>query len=35
MGKSPGKWIKSVLFGKKTARSNSTKGRSASVCDSS
>lgn len=30
MGKSPGKWIKSVLFGKKTARSNSTKGRSAS-----
>lgn len=30
MGKSPGKWIKSVLFGKKTARSNTTEGRSAS-----
>lgn len=30
MGKSPAKWIKSVLFGKKTARSNGTKGRNAS-----
>lgn len=29
MGKSPGKWIKTVLFGKKATRSNSTKGRSA------
>ncbi|KAI0493835.1 hypothetical protein KFK09_023960 [Dendrobium nobile] len=30
MGKSPGKWIKTLLFGKKTARSNSSKGREAS-----
>lgn len=27
MGKSPGKWIKTLLFGKKTARSQSSKGR--------
>ncbi|ONK59384.1 uncharacterized protein A4U43_C08F5880 [Asparagus officinalis] len=31
MGKSPGKWIKTLLFGKKTARSNSVKGRNASI----
>lgn len=27
MGKSPGKWIKTLLFGKKATRSNSSKGR--------
>ncbi|QCE13966.1 protein IQ-DOMAIN 31-like [Vigna unguiculata] len=27
MGKSPGKWIKTVLFGKKSSRSNMSKGR--------
>ncbi|XP_059648876.1 protein IQ-DOMAIN 29 [Cornus florida] len=27
MGKSPGKWIKTVLFGKKTSKSNLSKGR--------
>ncbi|KAF8399431.1 hypothetical protein HHK36_015296 [Tetracentron sinense] len=27
MGKSPGKWIKSVLFGKKASKSNLSKGR--------
>ncbi|KAL5544415.1 hypothetical protein UlMin_008199 [Ulmus minor] len=27
MGKSPGKWIKTVLFGKKTSKSNIAKGR--------
>ncbi|CAJ1944055.1 unnamed protein product [Sphenostylis stenocarpa] len=27
MGKSPGKWIKTVLFGKKSSRSNISKGR--------
>ncbi|XP_057415371.1 protein IQ-DOMAIN 31 [Lotus japonicus] len=27
MGKSPGKWIKTVLFGKKSTRSNISKGR--------
>ncbi|XP_047149983.1 protein IQ-DOMAIN 31-like [Vigna umbellata] len=27
MGKSPGKWIKTVLFGKKSSRSNLSKGR--------
>lgn len=30
MGKSPGKWIKTLLFGKKAMRSNSSKGRVAS-----
>ncbi|KAG1367598.1 protein IQ-DOMAIN 31-like [Cocos nucifera] len=29
MGKSPGKWIKTLLFGKKSARSHATKGRDA------
>ncbi|KAF9626586.1 hypothetical protein IFM89_036101 [Coptis chinensis] len=29
MGKSPGKWIKTVLFGKKASRSNSSKGKDA------
>lgn len=32
MGKSPAKWIKTLLFGKKSARSHSTKGRNSSVC---
>lgn len=32
MGKSPGKWIKTLLFGKKSARSHATKGRDAMVC---
>lgn len=32
MGKSPGKWIKTLLFGKKTARSQSSKGRDVLVC---
>jgi hypothetical protein len=27
MGKSPAKWIKTVLFGKKTSKSNISKGR--------
>jgi hypothetical protein len=27
MGKSPAKWIKAVLFGKKTSKSNISKGR--------
>lgn len=27
MGKSPGKWIKTVLFGKKSSKSNISKGR--------
>ncbi|KAL5747403.1 hypothetical protein ACOSP7_024404 [Xanthoceras sorbifolium] len=27
MGKSPGKWIKTVLFGKKSSKSNNSKGR--------
>ncbi|KAK4429963.1 protein IQ-DOMAIN 31 [Sesamum alatum] len=27
MGKSPGKWIKGILFGKKTSKSNFSKGR--------
>lgn len=27
MGKSPGKWIKAVLFGKKSSKSNVSKGR--------
>lgn len=27
MGKSPGKWIKNVLFGKKSAKTNISKGR--------
>ncbi|XP_011086381.1 protein IQ-DOMAIN 31 isoform X1 [Sesamum indicum] len=27
MGKSPGKWIKGILFGKKTSKSNLSKGR--------
>ncbi|XP_020585559.1 protein IQ-DOMAIN 31-like [Phalaenopsis equestris] len=30
MGKSPGKWIKTLLFGKKATRSNLSKGREAS-----
>ncbi|KAJ6808338.1 protein IQ-DOMAIN 31-like [Iris pallida] len=30
MGKSPGKWIKTLLFGKKATRSQGSKGRSAS-----
>ncbi|XP_028229122.1 protein IQ-DOMAIN 31-like isoform X2 [Glycine soja] len=29
MGKSPGKWIKTVLFGKKSSKSNISKGREA------
>ncbi|XP_058110807.1 protein IQ-DOMAIN 31-like [Magnolia sinica] len=29
MGKSPGKWIKTVLFGKKSSRSGASKGREA------
>ncbi|KAF5191238.1 Iq-domain [Thalictrum thalictroides] len=29
MGRSPGKWIKTVLFGKKATRSNASKGRDA------
>ncbi|XP_019701361.1 protein IQ-DOMAIN 31 isoform X2 [Elaeis guineensis] len=33
MGKSPGKWIKTLLFGKKSARSHATKGRDASKCE--
>nr|CAD1829856.1 unnamed protein product [Ananas comosus var. bracteatus] len=31
MGKSPAKWIKTLLFGKKSARSHSTKGRNSSL----
>ncbi|KAK7265778.1 hypothetical protein RJT34_33401 [Clitoria ternatea] len=31
MGKSPGKWIKTVLFGKKSSKSNISKGREAVV----
>lgn len=27
MGKSPGKWIKMILFGKKASKSKSSKGR--------
>lgn len=27
MGKSPGKWIKTVLFGKKSSKSHTSKGR--------
>ncbi|OVA09057.1 IQ motif [Macleaya cordata] len=30
MGKSPGKWIKTILFGKKSSRSSLSKGRDAS-----
>ena len=32
MGKSPDKWLKSVLFGKKTSRSGSAKAKDLSVC---
>lgn len=27
MGKSPGKWIKTILFGKKSSKTNISKGR--------
>jgi hypothetical protein len=33
MGKSPAKWLKSVLFGKKSSRSASTKAKDLSVCE--
>lgn len=33
MGKSPAKWIKSVLFGKKASRSHTSKAKDCSVCN--
>lgn len=31
MGKSPGKWFKAVLFGKKSSKSNLSKGKEITV----